>query len=205
MPRACSARALALSVCITTRYVTGKAWPWTPGVAARFASWIARFASWITIIARTKPVVIPSFGCRLANVRSIGFDEFLFGHRLGCLCFSITGPAQRRDLLFCQLAKLARLNIQRDPAVARALDLLHVMANLFKHAANLAVLALGKRDFIPRIVRFAHQPHLRRSGSDGMHEFRARLAADADSLAQFFNVFFLRQSRNFYQICFGNM
>jgi len=166
---------------------------------------IARFASWITIIARTKPVVIPSFGRRLANVRSIGFDEFLFGHRLGGFCFSISGPAQGRDLLFGQLAKLAWLNIQRDPAVARALDFLNVMANLFKHAANLAVLALCKRDFIPRIVRFAHQPHLRRSRSHRAHGFRSWLAADADTLTQFFYIIFLWQSRYFYQICFGNM
>jgi hypothetical protein len=166
---------------------------------------IARFASWITIIARAKTFVIPSFGSRLANIRSIGFDEFLVGHRLGGLCFSIPGPAQGRDLLFGQLAKLAWLNIQRDPAVARALDLLHVMANLFKHATDLAVLALSKRDLIPRIVRFAHQPHLRRSRSHRAHGFRSWLAADADTLTQFFNIIFLWQSRYFHQICFGNV
>jgi hypothetical protein len=79
------------------------------------------------------------------------------------------------------------------------------MANLFKHATDLAVLALCKRDFIPRIVRFAHQPHLRRSRSHRAHGFRPWLAADADTLTQFFNIIFLWQSRYFYQICFGNV
>ena len=68
--------------------------------------------------------------------------SFFSGTGLAASASPFSGPAQGRDLLFGQLAKLAWLNIQRDPTVARALDLLHVMADLFEHAADLAVLAL---------------------------------------------------------------
>lgn len=80
-----------------------------------------------------------------------------------------------------------------------------MMADLFKHAANLAILALRERDFIPGIVGLAHQTYLRRSSAHRAQGFRTRLAADANSLAQLLNVIFLRQPSDFYQICLGDV
>ncbi len=135
----------------------------------------------------------------------IGFDELLIGNRLGGLCFSSAGFTQRCDFLFRQCAELPRFHIECNTTIAGALDLLHMMADLFKHAAYLAVLTLRKRDLIPGIVGLAHQTHLCWSGPHRAHVFRARLAADADSLTQLFNVIFLRQSRDLHQICLGHV
>jgi hypothetical protein len=80
-----------------------------------------------------------------------------------------------------------------------------MMANLFKHAADLAILALRQGDFIPRIVRLAHQTHLCGRRAYRTQAFRAGLAANADSLTQLLNVIFLRQSCHLHQICLGNV
>ena len=42
-------------------------------------------------------------------------------------------------------------------AVAHALDLLDVMADLLEHAADLPVASFGQRDLVPGIVLLAHQ------------------------------------------------
>ena len=121
------------------------------------------------------------------------------------MCSSSTGFPKSHYFLFSQRAKLARFNIQGNATVACALDLLHMMANLFKHAADLAILALRQGDFIPRIVRLAHQTHLRGRRAYRSQAFRSGLAANADSLTQLLNVIFLRQPCHLHQICFGNV
>jgi hypothetical protein len=47
------------------------------------------------------------------------------------------------------------MHIQFKVPVADALDFLDVMSDLFKHAANLAILAFDQSNFIPGIIRFA--------------------------------------------------
>ncbi len=121
------------------------------------------------------------------------------------MCSSSTGLPQHRDFLFGEGTKLARFYIQCNTAVACALDLLHMMADLFKHAADLAILALCQRDFIPRIVRLAHQTHLCGRRAYRTQAFRTGLAANADSLTQLLNVIFLRQPCHLHQICLGNV
>jgi hypothetical protein len=160
-----------------------------------------------TTCPRTELFVRSSAGFQgsFANVTGGSLEELLIGNRLYGLRSTPAGAAQCCHFLFSQRAKLARFHIQRNTTVARALDLLHMMANLLKHAADLAILALRQRDFIPRIVRLAHQTHLCRRRPYRTHAFRARLAANADSLAQLLNIIFLRQSCHLHQICLGNV
>jgi hypothetical protein len=99
------------------------------------------------------------------------------------------GPAQRRDFAQSEFAKRAGLHVQRERAVAYAFDLFHVVANFFKHAPDLAVLAFNQRDFIPRIVAFSRQLHMGRRGAHGVQITMSRLGAQLEAAAQFLNVF----------------
>src|SRR5690348_1682798 len=96
-----------------------------------------------------------------------------------------------------------------------------MMANLLKHAANLAIASLDQRNFIPRIFGFLHQPDLGRSSMDGLHRSAVEMAvlrlsititslliwpaSNSYAPAQFGDVFFVGASADFYQISFGNM
>src|SRR5262249_47624990 len=106
---------------------------------------------------------------------------------------------QQINFLGRQSAELAWLDVERQRAITHTLDLLHVMADLFKHAANLAVLALDQRQLVPGILSFANQPDLRRRGSHGLHVARSRPAADPQAPAKLLNIFFGRLAADFYQ------
>src|SRR5437763_5482913 len=66
---------------------------------------------------------------------------------------------QLLDFSATQSPELAGRNVQIQRAVADSFDLLHVMSDLLEHAADLPVLALDQRDFVPRIFGFADQPN----------------------------------------------
>src|SRR6478672_933004 len=102
--------------------------------------------------------------------------------------------AQRCNFSRIQLTELARFNIQRKRAIAHALDLFHVMANLFKHTPNLPVLAFDQRYLIPGIFGVLHQTDLCRRSVDCFHSPRSRLSANLDSAPQLFDAFFLGSS-----------
>ncbi len=109
-----------------------------------------------------------------------------------CLRFAASSRAlQSRNFSWLQFAELARLNIQRERTIAHALDLFHVMANLFKHAPYLPVLAFNQRHFIPGIFSVFHQTDLRRRSVDRFHASRPGLGANLDSAPQLFDPFFL--------------
>ena len=61
-------------------------------------------------------------------------------------CAQRLGVAQRLDLAWFQKAPLAGVQIELQCAVADALDLLDVMADLLEHAAYLPVAAFGQDD-----------------------------------------------------------
>ena len=111
-----------------------------------------------------------------------------------------------------QLPHLSRFDIQRQRAIFYPLDLLHMMANLFKHPPDLPVLAFDERDLIPGILGIFGQPDLRRRGENLLHVAwptgiggftiagvdapRSRFCPDANAPAEFFNVLCGRSSRN---------
>ena len=63
-----------------------------------------------------------------------------------------------------QPAEFSRRQIEAQRTVLDALDLFHVMADLFEHAPDLPVSAFFQRELKPRIVRFAHRTHSCRRG-----------------------------------------
>jgi hypothetical protein len=115
------------------------------------------------------------------------------------------GPAQRGDLAQREFAKRSGLHVQRERAVAYAFDLFHVVANFFKHPANLAVFAFNQRDFIPRVVAFPGQLHMGRRGALRVHGAVAGLGAQLEAAPQFLNVFGLRLAGDLDQIGFRHM
>lgn len=115
------------------------------------------------------------------------------------------GPPQHGDFAQRKFTIRSGLHVQRERAVAYPLDLLYVVANLFKHPADLPVLALDQRDFIPRIVAFSREPHLGWSGTLRVHGAVTWLGREFDAVAQLLNIFLFGLARNFDQICFRHV
>jgi hypothetical protein len=147
----------------------------------------------------------PGSQCGFADVTRAGLEELSVRNNFRGIHNGAAGFAQGGHFLLRQRAEFAWFNIQRESTVPRALDFLHMMANLLKHAADLAVLTLRKRYFIPGIVRYANQAYLCGRGAYGAKVLCSRLAADTDSSTQLFDIFFLRQPTNFNQISLGNV
>src|SRR6516165_1664236 len=74
---------------------------------------------------------------------------------------------QACDFLQCEMTELPRFDVEFERSIANAPDLLHVMSDLFEHAADLTIASFGQCDLIPRVGRVAHQFDSRRSGVDG--------------------------------------
>src|ERR1700751_3336455 len=73
--------------------------------------------------------------------------------------------AQAVDFLRGQRTEFSGRHIQRKRSVFYALDFLHVMADLFKHAADLPIASLDEGNFVPGIRSFFHDADFRRRGS----------------------------------------
>jgi hypothetical protein len=129
-------------------------------------------------------------------------SRWLFAFRRLRLIAS-SGAPETRNFSRPQFAELARLNVKRERTITHALDFFHVMANLFKHAAYLAILALDQSHFIPGIFSVFHQADLRGRSVDRFHTSRPGLGANLDSAPQLFDPFFLSSSRNLYQVSLG--
>jgi hypothetical protein len=127
-----------------------------------------------------------------------------FAFRRLCLIAASRAP-KTCNLSRRQFAELAWLNIERERTITHALDLFHVVANLFKHAPYLPVLALNQRHFIPGIFSVFHQANLRWGCVDCFHSARSRFGANLNSAPQLFDSFFFGASSNLYQISLGNM
>src|SRR5579884_371338 len=111
------------------------------------------------------------------------------------------GRLQSRDFLRSKATEFAGANVEFQWAIADAPDLLHVMANSFKHTANLAVSAFGKSDFIPGIGGFAND-----ADSGGRRpNAPAFVGFDGHAFAEFVDPFGGWIARDFDNIGFGNV
>ena len=63
------------------------------------------------------------------------------------------GRAQAVDLFQSERAELSRRHIERERPILHALDFLHVVTDLLKHAPDLPIAAFDQRDFVPGIGR----------------------------------------------------
>jgi len=127
------------------------------------------------------------------------------------------GIAQRFDLAWFQQAPLAGFHIQSQCAVADALDLLHVMPDLLKHAADLPVAAFRQRHLVPGVVLVAHQIDFgrqsvlglrasRHAGTSASHGSCARsLRWQVNAAAQLVDLFLGGRAAHFYLIGLGNV
>src|SRR5262249_13488987 len=102
----------------------------------------------------------------------------------------LSGTLQGSHFLGSQRAKLPWFNIERKGTVAHTLDLFHVVADLLKHPADLAVLAFDQNDFVPGVLRLFGQPDLRRRSVCGLGGALTHAFADLDSATQSGDVFF---------------
>jgi hypothetical protein len=96
-----------------------------------------------------------------------GLDPLRFPLALG-------GQAQQVQLLRIKFAHISRLDVEHQRPIPDAANLLHVMADLLKHLAQLAIAALDQGDFKPRIFALAH---LLNPGRRGVNASFAGLAA----------------------------
>ena len=78
------------------------------------------------------------------------------------------------QLLRIKFAHISRLDVEHQRPIPDAANLLHVMADLLKHLAQLAIAALDQGDFKPRIFAL---PHLLNPGRRGVNASFAGLAA----------------------------
>src|SRR6185312_6544985 len=135
---------------------------------------------------------------RLLQLRS-------FGQRL--LAFDLLarrGPVERLHLALRQFAKRPRRHIQHQRTVADAADLLDMMADLFKHLAELPVAAFGQRHFIPGVFAATNLLDLCRLRQHAIAPSRANLvqpsAIDHDPSPQLVDRFRCGRTRNFDEI-----
>ena len=111
---------------------------------------------------------------------------------------AVGGFAQVFELLGLELAHLAWFDIEHERAIAHAPDLLDMMANLFKHLAQLAVATLDDDDFVPGIVALADLANLRRRS---LYSAGARFSAlDGDAGAQSIEGLLARFAAHFDEI-----
>jgi hypothetical protein len=80
--------------------------------------------------------------------------EFAFARfaHLRLAVLSFCRFAQVLQLFRVELANIARLQIENERAVPNPANLLHVMADLLEHLAELAVAALNENHFVPGII-----------------------------------------------------
>jgi hypothetical protein len=114
---------------------------------------------------------------------------------------TLNGGAKLFDFFGQQIAVLAGMDIQRERAVAHALQLFHMVPGLLKHRANLAITAFDERDFVPGILRFVHQLNSRRRSP----RVDALAVGQPDTGAELFNRRIAGLAADFYQISFWNM
>src|ERR1700757_2167321 len=88
-------------------------------------------------VCTTNPTGLAS-GATLARFGTLGFGPHRSTLRLGA-------AAQRTHFMRRELAHLPGLDVQLKRAVTHALDLLHVMSDLLKHAPDLPVLTFRER------------------------------------------------------------
>src|SRR5438552_11653313 len=144
-------------------------------------------------------------GGGLANfVAALRFTERLLRDRLHLHAASIK-PPQRLYFLGGKLAELAGFHIQRKRAIAHPSNLFYMMANFFKHSANLPVTALNQCNFVPGIVTLFEETNLCRSGTDRLKTSMLGFATDPDSVAQLFNVLVRSTATDLHQIRSRNM
>src|SRR5207253_4773314 len=63
------------------------------------------------------------------------------------------GRAQPVDFFQSERAELSRWHIERERPILHALDFLHVVTDLLKHAPDLPIATFDQRDFVPGIGR----------------------------------------------------
>jgi hypothetical protein len=88
---------------------------------------------------------------------------------------------QMRNFFQRQTAKFSGRNIERKWTILHAPDLLHVMPDLFKHLADLAIAAFDDRDFEPGIISLTDLANLRRCCAHPAPTF----FGDRNALSQF--------------------
>ena len=153
---------------------------------------------WRSSFARPETFLLLAFDSCLTNeARCCPRGAFLWcGSRLR---FSF---AQCSHFLPSEFAELSRFYVEYQIAVSNAFDFLYMMADLFKHAPDLPVLAFNQRDFIPRVLSFSHDAYLGGRSAHCLHATHSGLTANAHALAQLIDVFFRRLAGNLDQICF---
>src|SRR3984885_6667376 len=116
--------------------------------------------------------------------------------RLGSRYWFVAYGSQTVDLLLGQRPEFPRRNIERERPVADALDLLHMVPHLFKHATDFSIAPLDQRNLIPRIRPFLNQPDSCRRGPHPA----SISSSDGDSPPQLLQRIIARSSSNLYHV-----
>src|SRR2546423_7974922 len=110
---------------------------------------------------------------------------------------------QLADFGFRQPAGFPRRQVERKRTVPDATNLLHMMADLLEHLAQLAILAFGQRDLIPGIRGFLNYADLRRRRAGAT--VRCSRPADGYSSAEAVNRSFVRLAADLHQVRFRHV
>jgi hypothetical protein len=147
------------------------------------------------------PRFFAQFGFNVA-FRAIGWAVlWVDGSFRACAGSAFNSGAKLFDLFRQQVTKFARMNIQRERAVADALQLFDMVASLLEHGTDLAVAALNERDLIPGVFGLVDELNSRWSGSR-----RDSLAVrQGNASAKLLNGGIAGLSAHFHKIRFWNM
>src|ERR1022692_433860 len=108
----------------------------------------------------------------------------------------VAGGTQTVNFLQGQGTELPGWNVERERAIADALDFFHVVSDLFKHAPDLPVAALDQSNFVPGIVRFFNQTNACRRGPHPP----PIVGSYGNTAAQLLQRFVARNSSNFHHV-----